>query len=109
MTRPKTRARKRSGRCYTLAFKSLHDMKDPGDWRLVHGEVDCYDPASDSPRMGHAWLETGDEVFDPVPNEFFPKDEYYALGRATIVRRYTKIEAAHVMLKEGHTGPWSID
>ena len=51
MTKPKTCARKRMGRCYELAFKSLLDMKDPGDWRLVHGEVDCYDPASDSPRI----------------------------------------------------------
>ena len=85
--RPQTRARKRLGRCYALAGKSLHAMKDPGGWRLAHGEVDCYDPASDSPRMGHAWLETRDEVFDPVANEYFSKDDYYSLGYPTNVRR----------------------
>ena len=87
MTAPRTRARKRPGRCYELAFKSLFDMKDPGDWRLVHGEVDCHDPASDSSRMDHAWLETRDEVFDPVANRHFSRDDYYSLGHAANVAR----------------------
>ncbi len=104
--RPRTRARKRVGRCYGLAFKSLFDMKDPGDWQLVHGEVDCYDHASDSSRMRHAWLESTEEIFDPVANRYFSRDGYYSLGSITKVRRYTKKEAAHMMLAEGHHGPW---
>lgn len=109
MTGPKTRARKRASRCYELAFNSLLDMQDPGEWRLVHGEVDCYDPASGSSRMGHAWLENRAEVFDPVANRHYSREDYYSLGRAAVVRRYTKIEAAHVMIKEGHTGPWPVN
>ena len=105
--RPQTRARKRLGRCYELAWKSLYNMKDPGGWRLAHGEVDCYDPASDSPRMGHAWLETRDEVFDPVANEYFSKDDYYSLGYPTNVRRYTRKEAAQRISAEGIWGPFS--
>ena len=69
------------------------------DWRLVHGEVDCYDPDSDSPRMGHAWLESRDEVFDPVANQHFSKDKYYGLGPITVTGRYTKIEACNLMLE----------
>jgi hypothetical protein len=58
--------------------------------------------------MGHAWLETRDEVFDPVANQFNSRDDYYSLGRPTLVRRYTMIEAAHAMIKENHYGPWSV-
>ena len=107
MTGPKTRARKRQGRCYELALKSLLDMEDSGGWWLVHGEVDCYDPASDSSRMGHAWLENRAEVFDPVKNRHFSRDDYYSLGQPTNVRRYTSKEAAHRMAAEQHYGPWS--
>ena len=76
------------------------------DWRLVHGEVDCYDPDSDSPRMGHAWLESRDEVFDPVVNQHFSKDKFYGLGPITVTGRYTKIEACNLMLDNDHYGPW---
>ena len=82
-------------------------MEDTGDWRLAHGEVDCYDPASDSSRMGHAWLENEAEVFDPVTNRDFSRDDYYSLGRPTNVRRYTVKEAAHLMAAEQIYGPWS--
>ena len=114
MKRPKTRARKRGGRCYELAHKSLFDMQNPGGWRLAHGEVDCYDPALDSPRMGHAWLETGDEVFDPVANEYLSRDYYYSLGHVANVRRYTVKEAAKeaallIAASEYPWGPWPAD
>ena len=112
--RPQTRARKPLGRCYELAYKSLFDMKDHGDWLLAHGYVDCYDRASDSRRMGHAWLETRDEVFDPVKNQYFSRDYYYSLGHAANVRRYTVKEAVKeagllIAASEYPWGPWPAD
>ena len=82
-------------------------MKDRGDWRLAHGEVDCYDPAVASSRMGHAWLENRVEVFAPVANRHFSRDDYYSLGHPTNVRRYTLKEAAHLISAEELWGPWS--
>jgi hypothetical protein len=50
---PKSRARKREGRCYELAANELLELPSNTPWRLVHG---CVNGPGGS-RIGHAWLE----------------------------------------------------
>jgi hypothetical protein len=98
-----TKARKRAKRCYELSFLSLTGMDDPGDWRLVHGIAD-----TGAGFVCHAWLTDGREVFDPVPNEFFPVEKYCNGWFAPIVT-YTSREAASEGWRTGHSGPWHED
>ncbi len=104
--RPQTRARKRQGRCYTLAWKSLTSMEDAGDWCLAHGEVNMMEN-DDSFRAGHAWLESETEVFDPVINKIFDRAVFYRSRRPTKLNRFSRTEAANMILEQGSYGPWS--
>ena len=106
--RPQTRARKRQGRCYELAWKSLHDMKDPGDWRVAHGEVNALGK-DDSVRIGHAWLESEIEVFDPVPNKICRRGDFYRHFRPTKLNRFSLTELAKMIAEQSHFGPWRDD
>ena len=106
--RAQTRAMKRKGRCYELAWKSLHDMKDPGDWRVAHGEVNALGK-DDSVRIGHAWLESEIEVFDPVPNKICRRGDFYRHFRSTKLNRSSLTELAKMIAEQGHFGPWRDD
>ncbi len=106
--RPQTRARKRQGRCYTLAWKSLVKMEDVGDWRLAHGEVNMIEN-DDSFRAGHAWLESETEVFDPVINKIFDRAVYYRSRRPTKLDRFSPKEGANMILEQNSYGPWRDD
>jgi hypothetical protein len=104
LTKPRTRARKRDGRCYELCFRSLFDMPEPGDWVLVHGIVGSTD-------TGHAWFTDGKDVFDPVRgevlgSEFIPVPAYQNLSDARGTVTYTKAEACEKALATKHFGPW---
>ncbi len=101
---PSTRARKRDGRCYELAAKSLLELPADTPWRLVHGTV----IGSDGERFGHAWLESEREVFDPVINTTLPAVIYRARFRAEGGTSYSFDEAARRVLAGGLWGPWDL-
>lgn len=94
--------RNRPGRCYELAFAYLLNSVEGSDWTLVHGETNV----SDEP-IGHAWLRRGDAIFDPVPDRYYGVNEYSALSGAREHVRYTRVEAAKVMVAISHYGPWA--
>ncbi len=81
-------------------------MKDPGDWRVVHGEVNAL-AKDDSVRIGHAWLESEIKVFDPVPNKISRRDDFYRHFRPTKLDRFSLTELAKMIAEQGHYGPWS--
>ncbi len=83
-------------------------MEDVGDWRLVHGEVNA-DANDDSFRIGHAWLESEIEVFDPVPNKISHRAVFYRSFRPTKVNLFSRTEGAKMIMEQGHYGPWSDD
>ena len=101
--RPKPRIRE--GRCYELSYKYLLS-DDFRDWQLVHGEGQPEEPF-DGPRIGHSWLERKDEVFDPVRDKTFVKDEYYNRFKVTIFGKWTIEEAAKQAVEARHFGPWA--
>jgi hypothetical protein len=73
------------------------------EWVLVHGVANG-PPGTGT--IGHAWLEHGAVVYDPVLDRSFPVIEYQhqfgAMGHA----RYTAEEAAYLLVQHGHYGPW---
>lgn len=89
----------RQGRCYPLAFEHAVEADDR---QLVHGSL--------SGGRCHAWVEwpstTPPTVYDPVTDDEYPRDTYYALAGATPERRYTPEQAADAFERLQHYGPW---
>ena len=96
------RFRKRAGRCYEIAWKQLLSDERFADWRLVHGEA----RGPEDERIGHAWLEKGEELFDPVLNLFFANGEYRMRYAAVTLKAYDRLEAARIGATKEHFGPW---
>lgn len=92
--------RKRTGRCYELAWRTV--LESDG-LTLVHGQ--CNGPEGQV--IDHAWIECSDgSVLDEVLNASFAGDEYARKYGAIVIRRYSKEEAAKKSLETGHYGPW---
>jgi hypothetical protein len=98
------RYRNRHGRCYELAWRTLMDLEDDTTATLVHGSVTQWKGFGD--RIGHAWLEAGGEVYDPVANEVVSMAQYTAERSPMVERRYARLEAAHNAVTLDHYGPW---
>lgn len=97
------RLRGRIGRCYELAYLGAERANE---WVIVHGEV------SGPPgigRIGHAWLELDGEVFETTRDELHDALQYCGRYSATVLAKYTYKEAALMVVKEGHYGPWHGD
>lgn len=94
------RIRKREGRCYELAMRGC--LQAP-EWELVHGE--CNSRAG-SGKIGHAWLEFDGEAYCPVLDTAMPTGEFLRTLGARSHARYPSEEAAVLLLRSGHYGPW---
>lgn len=90
----------RKGRCYELAFKSAEQAKD---WSVVHGEVDGPPHIG---RIGHAWLELGDMVYNPTDDRFYPCWLFRMKLYAVPIVSYTISTACAMAARFGHFGPW---
>jgi hypothetical protein len=99
---PRINARKRIGRCYELAGRGLLQAGALSRWNLVHGTV-----TETEGLLGHAWLELGGLVYDPVMDFLFTKKDYYGARKAKVVRRYTMRQAAVLMVRHKTAGPWT--
>ena len=93
------------GECFEIAGMAIVAKMDP-DAFLVHAEVEGQGPVAGR-RFPHAWIEIGDNVYDYSGNRHVgPKEPYYALGKPTEIRRYTRIEAMVHIVETEHWGPW---
>lgn len=102
----------RLGDCYELAFNLAVKMgKGDEEVYLAHGIPTLRDPEtleSKGVRYGHAWVEFGEFVFDPVVQMLVPKFEYYCEGQideAEVVRYHSE-EARSIVLDQKTWGPW---
>lgn len=88
------------GKCYQLSWRWVTSHRD---YKLVHGYISkqgsdiCID---------HAWVEKGNEVYDPVMEKEFPKAVYYTLFQAETAKVYSSSEASNMGAKTGVYGPW---
>lgn len=97
------RLRSRIGRCYELAARGVLQGKG---WTLIHGEVDSGRPGL---RIGHAWLERGDEVFCSESDRVIPADVWQRQRRPEVFARYQPKDLAALYARYGHNGPWHDD
>lgn len=93
----------RHGNGYKLAL--LGCLHGGEDWTLVHGET--VGPKRIG-RMGHAWLERDDWVYDPVLDRAWPWHIYSRFVGAVSMRRYSYSETWRFAEETGHCGPWSV-
>lgn len=94
----------RIGKCYVLSYKYI----DKNGWGkkdifLVHGWVS--DPRREN-TINHAWVEIGDEVFDPVMDQTMSKQVYYRLYDAKVDKKYDPVQTAKEAANSGTYGPW---
>jgi len=90
------------GDCFRQAAKlAIEDMD--GDSELVHGTV--FAPLENK-RILHAWVEKGDMVIDPVVGIETDKSRYYEMTQADPQHRYSGEQAAIMMMRNHHWGPW---
>lgn len=89
-----TRARKRAGRCYELAY---HFVVENPDAHLVHGEIQGH---------GHAWVVYHGWVWDPSDNRLTAPTEWRWRAHARPIVTLTQREAAEALCSEGHYGPF---
>ena len=105
-TSPRTKARKRSGRCYELCFRGQMQARD---WVLVHGTVlDRHITIGHehAARIGHAWLERDGIIYDAVHDQFLDWRAYEAAWSAVAARRFSLEEADREALRWGVYGPF---
>jgi hypothetical protein len=97
----------RQGRCYELAYKHLErdDRFTDRNWTLVHGEVISPAEFNGQP-LGHAWLQRGGRIYDPVFDREFDSLTYFAKYKANAIAAYTRAEAVRLAVAHGHYGPW---
>lgn len=80
----------------------LRSVADPG--RLVHGTIE----AGHEPRHAHAWVELPEGLtWDGATRRFYPTAAWRTHLRPLGERAYTRTEAARLLLRTGHPGPWS--
>lgn len=104
------------GTCYEDVFKHLcYENEIPG-MILVHGVLHGRDKLTGWV-YGHAWLELGDVVFQPVKQQggktyglsFVNRKEiFYKTYKIdeTKLKKYTKDEAMKLGVETGQFGPW---
>ncbi|HYI24858.1 MAG TPA: hypothetical protein VD767_05555 [Thermomicrobiales bacterium] len=72
------------------------------DARLVHGTI-----APEGIAHAHAWVElAGDVVWDGATRRFYDRADWSAGLHPTPERRYTRPEAARLLLTTADPGPW---
>ena len=94
--------RSRLGKCYELSGRYVSEHPNA---ILVHGKI--YNRWTKGyPSVDHAWVEEGNEVFDPVWGKRLPLFFYYELFNAEVHKKYSYEEVLKKMLREGNWGPW---
>jgi len=93
---------KPAGTCYADAWRFL--IKE-GEGKLVHGTV-----YSGNRRIGHAWVVTDSEfIWEPQTGRYFTNLGFKDAFSPVEESRYTPEEAAIMVTKTKHLGPWSTE
>ena len=93
----------RLGRCYELSgrYVSVHPKSV-----LVHGTLK--NPFQKGLSViEHAWIEIGDEIFDPVMDRTWPKNVYEDFFHAQPKKKYSHDDVNRITDKTGNWGPWN--
>lgn len=98
------------GKCFDNAGFFLMSLalneKPPSNLFLCHGIGISNAPGEDGLTIAHAWLEIGDQAFDPVWGVLQNRNEYRAGLRLSYVINYSIYEALDLWMKHDYPGPW---
>jgi hypothetical protein len=99
-------ARKRHPhRCYEKAAQYVLRHTENEEMSLVHGTAVV--PEIPDLRYGHAWVEIGEEyVYDGTEGHFYGRGDFFSATQAIEGTRYSPSEAAVMIARTGHFGPW---
>jgi len=92
----------RLGLCYELSGRYVSQHHDAV---LVHGRLTNPFGAG-HPELDHAWVEVGDEIFDPVMDKMWPKAVYESLFKTKVYKKYKHMDVIRVTNRTGNWGPW---
>ena len=96
-----------AGDCYAANGRWMIGQDD--SYRLVHGGAIL---ATDGKPFGHCWIEKGNQILDFSNGKKIrlSKKKYYELGGIPVkghkLYKYKYLEAAKLMGKYEHWGPW---
>ncbi len=93
----------RLGQCYVLSGRYVMDNQNA---ILVHGSINGRRFTGKDFDNPHAWVEEGNEVYDPVWDQRLPKEAYYGIMNAKSIKQYNYEEMAKLMLRNENWGPW---
>jgi hypothetical protein len=99
---PATKARHREGRCYELAYLAFLRLPADTEWSLIHGQVN----GPGGGRIDHAWLQCPGWIWCPAAADAVAEVSYRLKYRAVEGVRYSRAEAAKMVVRDGHLGPW---
>jgi 8-oxo-dGTP pyrophosphatase MutT (NUDIX family) len=92
----------RVGKCYELSGRYV--LEHPKAI-LVHGRL--INPFKRGlTELDHAWVEVGDEIFDPVMDIIWPKNVYEDFFHAKPNKKYSFIEVVKIVDRAENWGPW---
>ncbi len=94
----------RLGDCYRLSGRYVMDNQEKAI--LIHGTINGVRFTGKDFDNPHAWVEEGNEVYDPVWGKRFSKDVYYDMMRVNVNKKYNWEEVAIAMLRADNWGPW---
>ena len=98
----------RLGHCYELAGQYMMDLRiggGPGATegvKLVHGTI----RGMGNPPIGHAWVDLGPFVYEPVTAEQYPADIFTQLFNALPEASYDYMQFRAMINAYQHWGPW---
>jgi hypothetical protein len=93
----------RLGQCYVLSGRYVMDHPEA---ILVHGSINGIRWTGKDFDNPHAWIEEGDEAYDPVWDLRLPKEAYYGMMQAKVIKKYNQEETMLTMVRSKNWGPW---
>jgi hypothetical protein len=94
---------KAKGQCFPTAGRFI--LANPG-WTLVHATVLGNAGPAEGIWFAHAWAERDGRAFDTEKEIEVSAERYRDAANATDVSCYSDHEAAVLMCKTEHWGPW---
>jgi len=95
--------KERLGKCYQLAGRYALDHPNS---TLIHGTINGIKFTGIDFDNPHAWIEEGEEAYDLVLDYRLPKEVYYKLMQAKVIKKYNHNAMKKMILKTTFWGPW---
>ena len=90
---------KRLGRCYEIAGRYASEHPNS---ILIHGSIE----GMGFPRIGHAWVSVGPDIFEPATGHIMTKAEFGKWASPQIDDAYPYPDVLEKIVSSKNWGPW---